>query len=285
MQLGSRSAFSTLGGLVLGRTAPRRQLSASAYQNIQTEVRDAVGLLSIHRPAALNALNEETTGEIVAALQEFDRDRTIGAIVLTGSDRAFAAGADIKEMANRNFAQVQRRNLGAFMDHIAAVRTPLIAAVRGYALGGGCELAMACDIAYAAEDAQFGQPEVQIGTIPGWGGTQRLLRAIGKARAMDMILTGRRISAAEAERWGLVAAVYPSEQLLPQTLETAAKIAALSQPVVQMAKAAVNAAQSLGLADGVRYERALFQATFALQDQKEGMNAFVDKREAEWTNG
>ncbi len=241
-------------------------------------------MVAIHRPAALNALNDETTAELADVLQQYDRDSTIGAIVLTGTDRAFAAGADIKEMVNRSFVQTRRRNAGAFMDLFLALRSPVVAAVRGYALGGGCELAMACDVVYASEDAQFGLPEVQIGTIPGWGGTQRLLRAVGKAKAMEMILSGRRISAREAEEWGLVSAIHPNDKVLTAALETASKIASLSQPIVQMAKAAVNAAEEMSLRNGILYERSLFQATFATQDQKEGMTAFVDKRDPNWTN-
>lgn len=254
------------------------------FQNLITSVRDSVGIVSIHRPAALNALNDEATSELVQAVREYDADSTIGAVVITGSDRAFAAGADIKEMANRSFAQAYRKGMGAFMEHVTAVQTPLIAAVNSYALGGGCELAMACDIIYAGEGAKFGQPEVQIGTIPGWGGTQRLLRAVGKSKAMDMILTGRRITAEEAERAGLVARVFPANELLERAVEAASKVAGLSRPVVQMAKASVNAAEEMSLRDGVRFERTLFHSTFALHDQKEGMTAFSDKREPKWTH-
>jgi enoyl-CoA hydratase len=280
------SSSPVVGGCTARASRQCRCFSAAPgdYSNLQVEVRGNVGLVAIHRPAALNALNDETTAELLDALQRYDRDSTIGAIVLTGTDRAFAAGADIKEMANRSFSQARRRDAGSFMDLFFALRSPTIAAVRGYALGGGCELALACDIVYAAEDAQFGLPEVQIGTIPGWGGTQRLVRAIGKARAMEMILSGRRISSREAEAWGLVAAVHPEDKLLTAALDTATKIASLSQPIVQMAKAAVNAAYEMPLRSGVLYERALFQSTFATQDQKEGMTAFLDKREPKWTN-
>ncbi|KAF6002370.1 putative enoyl-CoA hydratase, mitochondrial [Cyanidiococcus yangmingshanensis] len=284
---GLRSSAGQLSRIVhrfVGLGGRRFSAASNSYNNLQVEVRGSVGLVAIHRPAALNALNDETTMELADALQQYDRDSTIGAIVLTGTDRAFAAGADIKEMANRSFVQTRRRNAGAFMDLFLALRSPVIAAVRGYALGGGCELAMACDIVYASEDAQFGLPEVQIGTIPGWGGTQRLLRAVGKAKAMEMILSGRRISAKEAEEWGLVSAIHANDKVVAAALETAGKIASLSQPIVQMAKAAVNAAEDMSLRNGILYERSLFQATFATQDQKEGMTAFVDKRDPKWTN-
>ncbi|GJD06317.1 Probable enoyl-CoA hydratase, mitochondrial [Galdieria sulphuraria] len=254
------------------------------FNNILVEARsDRVGLITLNRPKQLNAINEETQQEVIQALEEFDRDRSIGAIVLAGSDRAFAAGADIKEMAHRNFVQARKVEQGGWIDKVYAIKKPIVAAVNGYALGGGCELAMACDIVLAGQGAFFGQPEVQIGTIPGWGGTQRLIRAVGKAKAMEMILTGRRMSAEEAERAGLVARVLPTETLLQEAIEVAKTIASYSDTVVAMAKECVNVADNVPLNQGLAYERRLFHSTFNLNDQKEGMKAFIDKRPAKWS--
>lgn len=256
----------------------------SRFKNILIEARsDRVGLVTLNRPKQLNAINEETQQEVLQALEEFDRDRSIGAIVLTGSERAFAAGADIKEMANRNFVQARKVEQGGWIDRVYAIKKPIIAAVNGYALGGGCELAMACDIVLAGQSAFFGQPEVQIGTIPGWGGTQRLIRAVGKAKAMEMILTGRRMSAEEAESAGLVARVLPPETLLQEAIEVAKTIASYSDTVVAMAKECVNIADNVPLNQGLAYERRMFHSTFSLNDQKEGMKAFIDKRPAKWS--
>jgi len=246
---------------------------------ILTEQRGRVGLLTLHRPDALNALNSQLMREVVEQVQAWDADPGIGAIVITGAGRAFAAGADIKEMASATYDQVARDRLFAGWDALADVRTPVIAAVNGFALGGGCELAMLCDLIIASEAASFGQPEINLGVIPGIGGTQRLTRAIGKAKAMELILTGRRMDAHEAERAGLVARVVAPESLLEEAMALAATIASKSKPVAQAAKEAVNAAFESSLAEGVRFERQLFYAGFALADQKEGMAAFVEKRE------
>jgi len=249
-----------------------------AYQTIVAERREGVGLITLNRPEALNALNARLIAELNAALDAFEADDAIGAIVVTGSERAFAAGADIKEMQGKTFAEVLADDFIEPWERITRCRKPVIAAVAGYALGGGCELAMMCDIILAAENAQFGQPEITLGTIPGSGGTQRLTRAVGKAKAMEMILTGRRIGAEEAERAGLVARVVPAAALMDEALALAGRIAALSRPVVALAKEAVNRAFEGTLGDGVRFERRLFQATFALEDRAEGMAAFAEKR-------
>eukprot|EP00871_Galdieria_phlegrea_P004931 jgi/Galph1/5439/GphlegSOOS_G4047.1 len=265
-------------------TTTETSVGSSRFKNILVESRsDRVGLITLNRPKQLNAINEETQQEVLQALEEFDNDRSIGAIVITGSDRAFAAGADIKEMANRNFVQARKLDQGGWIERVAAVKKPVIAAVNGYALGGGCELAMACDIILAGQNAFFGQPEVQIGTIPGWGGTQRLIRAVGKAKAMEMILTGRRMSAEEAESAGLVARILPAESLLQEALEVAKTIAGYSDTIVGMAKECVNMADNVPLNEGIRYERRMFHASFSLNDQKEGMKAFIDKRQAKWS--
>ena len=249
-----------------------------AYELVQVERRDEVGLVIMNRPKALNALNAQLIDEIEAGLSELDHDDRIGAMVLTGSDRAFAAGADIKEMVGRDFTSATASDFIAPWQRIAEHRKPVIAAVAGFALGGGCELAMMCDLILAADTAQFGQPEITIGTIPGAGGTQRLVRAIGKAKAMELVLTGRMMGAAEAERSGLVARVVPPEELLEEAVKVAATIAAKSRPIVAMAKDAVNAAYETSLAEGLKVERRLFYATFATADRREGMTAFVEKR-------
>jgi enoyl-CoA hydratase len=248
--------------------------------SILTETRGRVGLLTLNRPRALNALNLQTMHEVVGALQAFDADEGVGCIVLTGSDRAFAAGADIKEMQAQTYQQMYAADWFGGWDAVARIRTPLLAAVSGFALGGGCELAMMCDFILAADSAKFGQPEIKLGVIPGMGGSQRLTRAIGKARAMEMCLTGRMMDAAEAERAGLVARIVPAAGLLDDAMSTAATIAGMSLPVAMMVKEAVNRADELTLAEGIRFERRVFHACFALEDQAEGMAAFVEKRAA-----
>ncbi|MGX1163595.1 enoyl-CoA hydratase [Arthrobacter sp. SLBN-100] len=256
----------------------------SEYQTILIKQDGRVGTITLNRPEALNALNQELATEVLAAAQAFDRDPGIGAIIITGSDRAFAAGADIKEMAPRSYIDMYTQNWFAAWDELARVRTPLIAAVAGHALGGGCELAMICDFIIAADNAKFGQPEIRLGVIPGMGGSQRLTRAIGKAKAMEMVLTGRTMSAEEAERAGLVARVVPAAGLIEDALATAATIASMSKPIALLAKEAVNAAHEMSLADGVHFERRLNHSCWATDDQKEGMGAFIDKRAPEFTH-
>lgn len=246
---------------------------------VLSESRGRVGWATLNRPKALNALNDALIDELVAALQRFDRDDAIGAIVITGSEKAFAAGADIAAMKDRSFVDVFKDDfITRNWDKVRQVRKPLIAAVAGYALGGGCELAMACDLIIAADSARFGQPEIKLGIIPGAGGTQRLPRAIGKAKAMDLVLSGRMMDAQEAERCGLVARVVPAERLQAEALDVATTIASYSLPAVMAAKEAVNRAFESALADGMSFERRLFHALFATADQKEGMAAFLEKR-------
>jgi enoyl-CoA hydratase len=246
---------------------------------ILVETRDRVGLIRLDRPKQLNALNDRLMDELGAALLAFDADDAIGAIVITGSDRVFAAGADIAAMAGWSYMDVYRSDyITRNWETIRRVRKPVIAAVAGYALGGGCELAMMCDIVIAADSAKFGQPEIKLGVIPGAGGTQRLPRAVGKAKAMDLVLTGRMMDAAEAERSGLVSRVVPAEALLEEALAAAATIAAGSLPAVMMAKEAINRAYETPLTEGLLFERRLFHSLFATEDQKEGMAAFVEKR-------
>lgn len=270
--------------------ASARLLSTSQqlrYDYITSEIVGAggnVALIKLNRPKALNALCAGLMSELIEELNKIDENPEIGAIVLTGSEKAFAAGADIKEMQNRDFASNYRENFLGWWSNITGIRKPIIAAVNGYALGGGCEVAMMCDIIYAGEKAKFGQPEITIGTIPGAGGTQRLTRAIGKSRAMEMNLTGVPISATEAEAAGLVSKVFPPESLLEEAVKTADKIASHSKIAVQFCKEATNAAYELSLAEGIRLERRLFQATFATNDRKEGMTAFVEKRKPVWTD-
>ncbi|WP_151549440.1 MULTISPECIES: enoyl-CoA hydratase [Corynebacterium] len=253
-------------------------------ETIVCETRGRVGLIALNRPKALNALNDATMREVVAAAQAYDADDAIGCIVITGSEKAFAAGADIKEMAEQSATDMYRSNWFAEWDGLTAVRTPVIAAVSGYALGGGCELAMMCDFIIAAESARFGQPEIKLGVLPGMGGSQRLTRAVGKSKAMDMCLTGRMMDAEEAERAGLVSRVVPTESLLEETLAVAEEIAAKSLVAATMVKEAVNAAFDTTLQQGVLFERRIFHSAFASQDQKEGMDAFVNKRDAEFTH-
>jgi len=254
------------------------------YKNIKTEKKENVALVTLNRPKALNALCDELITELVDALQKFDKDDSVGAIVLTGSDKAFAAGADIKEMSTKTFAEVYGQNMFSSADAIPKIRKPIIAAVNGYALGGGCELAMMCDIIIAGDKAQFGQPEIKLGTIPGIGGTQRLTRAIGKSKAMELILTGNFISATDAERAGLVSRVVPAEELVQNALATAAKIASFSRPIVAMAKETVNQAFESSLEEGIHFERRVFHSTFATHDQKEGMRAFLVKEQPKFTH-
>jgi enoyl-CoA hydratase len=253
------------------------------YHNILVETRGAVGLITLNRPQALNALCDALIRELGAALDGFERDNAIGAVVITGSEKAFAAGADIKEMANLTFVECYLQDfITNGWERITTCRKPIIAAVAGFALGGGCEVAMMCDTIIAAESARFGQPEITLAIIPGSGGTQRLTRAVGKAKAMEMILSGRMIDAAEAERCGLVSRVVANDKLLEEALKLADKIAAQSRPAVLAAKEAVNRAFETSLAEGVRFERRLFHALFSTEDQKEGMAAFVEKRKPQF---
>lgn len=245
---------------------------------ITTETIGRAGLIRINRPQALNALNAAVMRELAAALAAFEADEAIAAVVLTGSEKAFAAGADIKEMQGLTFPDTYRGDFIAGWDAVTRFRKPLIAAVAGFALGGGCELAMMCDVIIAAETARFGQPEITLGIMPGMGGTQRLVRAVGKAKAMDMVLTGRMMDAAEAERAGLVSRIVPADRLVEEALAAAAKIGTLSAVSVLMAKEAVNQSFEVPLAEGLRFERRMFQSLFATADQKEGMAAFVEKR-------
>jgi enoyl-CoA hydratase len=255
------------------------------YQNILVETRDAVGVVTFNRPKALNALCDALVRELGAALDAFEADESIGAIVLTGSERAFAAGADIKEMAGKSFVDCYLEDfITDGWERVTTCRKPIIAAVAGFALGGGCEMAMMCDTIIAAESAKFGQPEITLGIIPGAGGTQRLTRAVGKAKAMEMVLTGRMMDAAEAERSGLVSRVVPNDKLLEEALKVGAQIAGLPRPAVLAAKEAVNRAFETTLAEGVRFERRLFHAMFATGDQKEGMAAFIEKRKPAFKN-
>jgi enoyl-CoA hydratase len=255
------------------------------YEFINTEVRGRVALVTLNRPKQLNALNAKLMQELGTALHVFDGDDAIGAMVLAGSEKAFAAGADIAAMKDWNFLDVYHDDyITRDWEHIRNVRKPVIAAVSGYALGGGCELAMMCDIVIAGQGAKFGQPEINLGTFPGAGGTQRLPRAVGKAKAMDLILSARMMDAEEAERAGLVSRVVPDDKLLEEALAVAAKIASFSTPAVMMAKESVNRAYETTLAEGVRFERRLFHASFALADQKEGMAAFVEKRKPAFKN-
>ena len=253
-----------------------------AYETLIVETRGAVGLIILNRPQALNALNSTVLKELLQAYEAFQADDAIGAMVLTGSERAFAAGADIKEMQPLSYVDVYSRDLMSGWDDVAKVRKPVIAAVSGFALGGGCELAMMCDIIIASETAKFGQPEITLGVIPGMGGSQRITRAVGKAKAMDLVLTGRMMDAAEAERAGLVSRVVAPEKLMEEALAAAEKIASFSLPAVMMAKEAVNRSLELTLAEGLRFERRLFHSLFATEDQKEGMAAFVAKRKPEF---
>ncbi|MFE6709448.1 enoyl-CoA hydratase [Streptomyces sp. NPDC057695] len=260
-------------------------MTATDHETITVErTGDRTALLTLDRPKALNALNLQVMQEVVAATEALDRDPDIGCVVLTGSPKAFAAGADIKEMQPQGYMDMYLSDWFTAWDRLGHLRTPTIAAVSGYALGGGCELAMLCDILLASDTAVFGQPEIKLGVIPGIGGSQRLTRAVGKAKAMELCLTGRTMDAVEAERAGLVSRIVPGDDLLPEALRVAAMVAGMSKPVAMMAKEAVNRAFETTLAEGVRFERRLFHAVFATADQKEGMSAFVDKRAPDFSH-
>ncbi len=255
------------------------------YQNIVVRTEGAVAIITLNRPKALNALNSELLGELVQSLEEIDANESLHVSVLAGSDRAFAAGADIKEMAPQSYMDMYKTNFFAgAADRIAAIRKPIIAAVAGYALGGGCELAMLCDFIIAADNAKFGQPEINLGVMPGIGGTQRLTRFVGKSKAMEMCLTGRTMDAGEAERAGLVSRVVPLADLLSEATKAAQNIAAQSLPIVMMTKETINRAYETTLAEGIRFERRVFHAMFATDDQKEGMAAFSEKRKPGFRN-
>ncbi len=255
-----------------------------SYETLLTETRDAVAIVTLNRPKALNALNATLMTELTDALAGIAKDDAIGAVVLTGSEKAFAAGADIKEMQAIDFVDAYLADFISGWEAVASFRKPMIAAVSGFALGGGCELAMMCDMIIASETARFGQPEITLGVIPGMGGSQRLTRAVGKAKAMDLVLTGRMMDAVEAERAGLVARIVAPEQLLPEALGAAAKIASYPRAAVLMAKEAVNRSFEATLGEGLRFERRLFHSLFATSDQKEGMAAFAEKRQPLFTN-
>jgi enoyl-CoA hydratase len=256
-----------------------------SYQNIIARIEGKVGVITLNRPKALNALNSELLAELIGVLEEWDRGTDVRCIVLTGSERAFAAGADIKEMSGRSYMDMFKTNFFASAnDRISAIRKPIVAAVAGYALGGGCELAMLCDFIIAADTAKFGQPEINLGVMPGIGGTQRLTRFVGKSKAMEMCLTGRNMDAAEAERAGLVSRVVPAADLLAEAMKAAATIAEKSVPIVMMTKETVNVAYETTLTEGVRFERRVFHSMFATDDQKEGMVAFSEKRKPGFTD-
>ncbi|XP_074648162.1 enoyl-CoA hydratase, mitochondrial-like [Tubulanus polymorphus] len=264
-----------------------RCMSTGTYKNILVEKKGEkqnVGYIQLNRPKALNALNDELFCELLDALKSFDHDDQVGAIVLTGNEKAFAAGADIKQMCGGKFNEIYRSNFLAHWAGVADTRKPIIAAVNGFALGGGCELAMMCDIIYAGEKAQFGQPEILLGTIPGAGGTQRMTQAVGKSKAMEIVLTGDRVKADFAEKAGLVSKIFPVDQLVDEAVKTAEKIANHSKITVAMAKEAVNKSYEMTLKEGLDFERRLFQATFATDDCKEGMTAFIEKRPANFTD-
>src|SRR5471032_35439 len=257
---------------------------AMSYQNIIVETKGRVGIIRLNRPQQLNALNMALKAELGQAIDAYEADEAIGCLLITGNEKAFAAGADIKEMADKTFIEAYLGNFAGTWDRAARARKPIVAAVAGFALGGGCELAMQCDLIIAADNAKFGQPEIKLGVIPGIGGTQRLARAVGKAKAMDMILTGRMMDAAEAERAGLAARVVPAANLMDEAMNAADAIAIMSLPSVLAAKEAVNRAFEGGLTEGVRFEQRVFHALFATDDQKEGMKAFVEKRKPDWKN-
>ena len=254
-----------------------------AYENIIVDTQDQVGIITLNRPQALNALCADLIRELAEALDAFEADAGVGCIVVTGSEKAFAAGADIKEMQNFNYMDAYQRDfITDGWERLAQCRKPTIAAVAGFALGGGCEIAMMCDMIIAADTAKFGQPEIKLGTLPGAGGTQRLTRAIGKAKAMDLCLTGRMMGAEEAERAGLVSRIVEADKLMEEAMGAASAIAGMSRPAVLINKEAVNRSFETTLAEGIRFERRMFHSTFAMEDQKEGMAAFTEKRKAEW---
>jgi enoyl-CoA hydratase len=285
--IGTRSiAFNNRNNLLNATTTMNfYSTETNEYQNILFEKRDnGVALITLNRPKALNALNRDLCRELGQVFQRIESDDSVRVVVLTGSEKAFAAGADIKEMQPMSFTDVYKTNLFGDLDVIPRAKKPIIAAVNGYALGGGCELAMMCDIIIAGDKAKFGQPEIKLGTIPGIGGTQRLTRAIGKAKAMEWILTGNLYSAEEAEKAGLVARVVPADQLLKTALDTATTIASYSAPITQLAKMTVDKALETTLAEGLNLEKRTFQSTFATKDQKEGMSAFAEKRTPKFTD-
>jgi enoyl-CoA hydratase len=255
-----------------------------SYETIIVETKGRVGIIRLNRPQALNALNKALIADLTQAIDAYDRDDAIGCMLLTGNEKAFAAGADIKEMADKTFIEAFVGDFCAGWDRAARARKPIVAAVSGFALGGGCELAMMCDFIIAADTAKFGQPEIKLGVIPGIGGTQRLTRAVGKAKAMDLVLTGRNMDAAEAERAGLVARVVPAASLMDEAMKAAETIANMSLPSVLAGKESVNVAFETPLAEGIRFERRIFHSLFATDDQKEGMKAFVEKRKPDWKN-
>ncbi|HEV2954718.1 MAG TPA: enoyl-CoA hydratase [Xanthobacteraceae bacterium] len=255
-----------------------------AYQNILIETRGKIGIIRLNRPQALNALNAALIGELTQAVATFEADAGIACMIVTGSEKAFAAGADIKEMADKSYMDAFMGDFAANWDALSRARKPTVAAVAGFALGGGCELAMMCDVVIAADTAKFGQPEIKLGVIPGIGGTQRLTRAVGKAKAMDLCLTGRMMDAAEAERAGLVARVVPAASLMDEVIKIAETIASMSLPALMIAKESVNRAFETTLAEGMKFERRVFHSLFATADQKEGMAAFVAKRPAKFEN-
>jgi enoyl-CoA hydratase len=254
------------------------------YENIIVETNGRVGIIRLNRPQALNALNKALIAEVTQAIETFDADDRIGCILITGNDKAFAAGADIKEMADKPFIDAYLGDFVSNWNAAAKARKPVVAAVAGFALGGGCELAMQCDVVIAADNAKFGQPEIKLGVIPGIGGTQRLTHAVGKAKAMDLILTGRMMDAEEAEKSGLVARVVPATNLIEEAMKVADTIANMSLPSVLAGKESVNRAFESGLSEGMAFERRIFHSLFATEDQKEGMKAFVEKRAPKWKN-
>jgi enoyl-CoA hydratase len=255
------------------------------YETILVEKNDGVGVITLNRPEAMNALSEALMKEMTSALDDFEADADIGCILLTGSEKAFAAGADIKEMQSKSYMDAYLEDfISRNWERVTTCRKPTVAAVAGYALGGGCELAMMCDFIICADTAKFGQPEITLGVLPGAGGSQRLTRLVGKSKAMDMCLTGRMMDAEEAERAGLVSRIVPADELLEDAMKTAAKIAAMSRPAAMMVKESINRSYETTLAEGVRFERRLFHSAFATEDQKEGMEAFATKRKPEWKN-
>jgi enoyl-CoA hydratase len=255
------------------------------YKTILVEKNDGVGVITLNRPEVMNALSEALMKEMTSALDDFEADADIGCIVVTGSEKAFAAGADIKEMQSKSYMDAYLEDfITRNWERVTTCRKPVIAAVAGYALGGGCELAMMCDFIICADNAKFGQPEITLGVLPGAGGSQRLTRFVGKSKAMDMCLTGRMVDSDEAERAGLVSRIVPLSELLDETMKTAAKIAAMSRPAAMMIKESINRSYETTLAEGVRFERRLFHSAFATEDQKEGMEAFATKRKPEWKN-
>jgi len=256
-------------------------ISIGDFDNVIAEVRGSVGLITLNRPK-VNAASDGLLQDVIAACKTFDVDSRVGAMVITGNEKFFCGGADIKEMSSKTYGEAIAENMFADWDFVSQLNKPVVAAVNGYALGGGCELAMMCDLMVCGDSAKFGQPEIKLGVIPGCGGTQRLIRAVGKAKAMDMVLTGRLIDSEEALSSGLVSRVFPASELVDGALGIASEIAAFSKPVVAIAKETVNAADELSLAEGLRLERRLFHSLFALEDQKEGMGAFVEKRAPQW---